>query len=121
MEPSKWMIRSYHLLQISFVLLVATACASPDSSPTGEMDTVSNTTATLSWNASAGLDVAGYKIYQATSSGVYGAPIAAIPMDVTSYAVTGLESGATYFFVVTAYNSDGTESPFSNEASTSIL
>lgn len=70
---------------------------------------------------SAGLDVAGYKIYQTTASGVYGAPIATVSMDVTSYTVTGLESGATYFFVVTAYNSAGTESAFSNEANKIIL
>ncbi|MBX3301300.1 MAG: fibronectin type III domain-containing protein [Nitrospira sp.] len=82
---------------------------------------VAPATATLSWDASAGLDVAGYKIYQATVSGTYGAPIATVPMDVTSYTVADLESGTTYFFVVTAYNSDGAESSFSNEASTSIL
>ncbi len=121
MELSRWKIRPYHLVQIFFFLLVTTACASSDSSSSAETDTVSTATATLSWDPSAGLDVAGYKIYQATASGAYGAPIAAIPIDVTSYEVTGLESGATYFFVVTAYNSDGTESPFSNEASTSIL
>ncbi|NJN70201.1 MAG: fibronectin type III domain-containing protein [Nitrospira sp.] len=122
MELSRWKIRPYHMVQICFFLLVTTACASSDSSPTGEPDTFSTATATLLWDSSTGLDVAGYKIYQATASGAYGAPIAIIPMmDVTSYTVTGLESGATYFFVVTAYNSDGTESPFSNEASTSIL
>jgi hypothetical protein len=42
-------------------------------------------------------------------------------MDITTYTVTGLETGTTYFFVVTAYNSSGTESSFSNEVSKTIL
>jgi fibronectin type 3 domain-containing protein len=78
-------------------------------------------TATLSWNASVGPDVAGYKIYQATASGAYGAPIAAVTMDVTRYTVTGLEAGSTYFFTITAYNVDDVESSFSNEVSKRIF
>ena len=77
--------------------------------------------ATLSWTASKGPDIAGYKLYQATMSGGYGAPVATLSMDVTSYTVTGLESGTTYFFAVTAYNVDGSESSFSNEVSKSVL
>jgi fibronectin type 3 domain-containing protein len=100
------------VLQICVFLLVTTACAP---------STGSDATSTLSWDASTGPDVAGYKIYQATASGAYGAPIALVPMDMTSYTVTGLEWGTTYFFVVTAYNSDGAESTFSNEVSTTIL
>ena len=114
MERSRWMIRPYHVFQICVLLLVTTACASSDSSPAGE-------TATLSWDASTGLDVAGYKVYQATASGAYGAPIALVPLDMTRYTVTDLKSGTTYFFVVPAYNSAGAESAFSNEASANIL
>lgn len=120
MERSRWSIRSYRWFEIC-VLLMTAGCASPDSAPTNEMATVSDATAALSWDASGGLDLAGYKIYQATESGAYGAPIATVPVDVTSYTITGLEPSTTYFFVVTAYNSDGTESSFSNEASKVIL
>jgi len=75
----------------------------------------------LSWDANSGPDLAGYKIYQATTSGTYGAPIATLTMDLTIYAVSGLQTGTTYFFVVTAYNSDGAESSFSNEVSKTML
>jgi hypothetical protein len=77
--------------------------------------------ATLSWNANSEPDLQGYRIYLATASGGYGAPLTTLPMDVTSYTVTGLETGTTYFFSVTAYNSSGAESSFSSEVTKTIL
>jgi fibronectin type 3 domain-containing protein len=74
---------------------------------------------TLTWNANTEKDLAGYKVYRATSSGAYGAPIAAIPGNTTSYTATGLPK-ATYFFVITAYDIAGNESAYSNEVSTSV-
>src|SRR5262249_15995791 len=38
----------------------------------------------------------------------------------TNYTVTGLQNGTTYFFVITAYDSAGNESTYSNEVSKSI-
>jgi fibronectin type 3 domain-containing protein len=75
---------------------------------------------TLTWNANTERDLAGYKVYRATSSGAYGAPIAAIPGNTTSYTATGLQFNATYFFVVTAYDIAGNESGYSNEVSRSV-
>jgi fibronectin type 3 domain-containing protein len=115
------MTSAYQLFQIWLLLLITTACASPDSASINETAAPTSGTATLLWDASGGSDLAGYKIYQATASGVYGAPIATLTLDVTSHNVTGLEAGTTYFFVVTAYNSDGAESSFSNEVSKIIL
>jgi fibronectin type 3 domain-containing protein len=40
--------------------------------------------------------------------------------NVTAYAVTNLGVGTTYYFAVTAYNTSGVESSFSNEVSKSI-
>jgi hypothetical protein len=108
--------RHYLLFLICLFQLVTAACASSDSGPT-----TTSGTAMLSWDASVGPDVAGYKIYHAPMSGAYGAPFATVTMDVTSYTVTGLESGTNYFFTVTAYNSDGAESSFSNEVNKTIL
>jgi hypothetical protein len=77
--------------------------------------------ATLTWNANKESDLAGYKIYRATTSGGYGAPIATVQGNVTTYSAAGLQLGTTYFFVITAYDSAGNESPFSNEVSKSIF
>jgi fibronectin type 3 domain-containing protein len=64
--------------------------------------------------------VAGYKVYQATASGAYGPAIATLQGNVLGYTATGLLSGTTYFFTITAYDQSGTESLHSNEVSKSI-
>lgn len=112
------MNRHYHLFGICVFLFVTTACASPDPAPLNTGPT--NGTASLSWDTSEESDLAGHKVYQATAPGAYGAPIATVPMNITNYTVTGLESGTTYFFTVTAYKSNGAESSFSNEVSKTI-
>jgi fibronectin type 3 domain-containing protein len=114
MDLPRSMVSRYYRFLICLFLLVTTACSSTSSTPTNE-------TATLSWDPNSAPDLEGYKIYLATASGRYGAPIATVPMDITNYTVTGLETGTTYFFVVTAYNSSGTESSFSNEVSKTTL
>ncbi len=76
---------------------------------------------TLTWNANKESDLAGYKLYRATTSGGYGAPIATLPGNVTAYIATGLQVGTTYFFIITAYDSAGNESPRSNEVNKSIF
>jgi hypothetical protein len=75
---------------------------------------------TLTWNANNEQDLGGYKVYRATSSGAYGAPIATITGNVTSYVASGLPKGTTYFFVVTAFDNSGNESSYSNEVSRSV-
>lgn len=120
MDLQKSMTGPYHLFQICWFVLMMTACSSAGSTPISEITTPTGEAATLSWDASRGSDSAGYKIYQATAPGAYGAPIATVPVTVTDYTVTGLEAGTTYFFTVTAYNADGVESSFSNEVSKAI-
>lgn len=70
---------------------------------------------TLSWDPNKENNIAGYKIYYGDSSGNYG-----FNVDVgnrTNYAITGLERGKTYYFVITAYNTHGSESSYSEEVS----
>ena len=77
--------------------------------------------ATLTWNPNTDTDLAGYKIYRASQSGAYGAALATVPVGTMSYQATGLSANTTYFFVITAYDNAGNESPFSNEVSKSIF
>lgn len=75
------------------------------------------TSVTLTWDANTEANLAGYKVYFGTASRTYSVPITIGKQ--TTYTVTGLTPG-TYFFGVTAYNTSGLESGFSNEVSTSI-
>ncbi len=77
--------------------------------------------ATLSWTApseneddSTLTDLAGYNIRYGARAGHYSKIIYVDNPDITSYEVENLPPG-TYYFVVTARNSNGTESAWSNE------
>jgi len=79
--------------------------------------TVSNPLATvqLAWNANTESDLAGYKVYVGTSSGVYSTSYNV--GNTINYTVTGLSPGNVYYFVVTAYDATSFESLVSNEVS----
>jgi len=71
--------------------------------------------ATVSWQANAESDLAGYQIYYGTSQNFY-----SVILDVgnvTTYNVTGLTAGTTYYFAMTAYDQSGNESEYSTEVS----
>ncbi len=72
---------------------------------------------TLAWDANTEADLAGYKIYYGTAPGVYGTPVTTGLQ--TTFTLTDLTPG-TYYFAVTAYNSAGLESGFSNEVFTIV-
>ena len=74
--------------------------------------------AILSWDANNEPDVSGYKLYYGTATGVYGTPTTV--GNVITYTVTGLTNGQVYFFAVTAYDSFGNESGYSNEVSFTV-
>ena len=66
---------------------------------------------TLSWDRPAsdgGSQVSGYNVYQGTSPGGEGdTPVNGSPVTSTSYPVTGLTNGSTYYFTVIAVNAHG--------------
>jgi len=64
--------------------------------------------------------LAGNKIYRSTTAGTYGSPIATLSASTATYQMTNLTKGETYFFAVSAYDTNGNESPFSNEQSRTI-
>ena len=66
------------------------------------------------------VDLAGYIIYRGDESGVYVDSITLNDPTATSYVWTGLPAGSHYF-VATAFNTAGTESVFSVEASKTFV
>jgi hypothetical protein len=77
---------------------------------------------TLQWTGANDSRVTGYRVYVGTSSGNYlwakGGGINAGGS--SSSVVSGLNTGQTYYFSVTSYDSSGNESDFSAEASKTI-
>jgi len=75
-------------------------------------------TGVLIWDANTESDMAGYKVYQSTVSGVYGAPVATLGL-VTTHTLTlpALTVDTRYFYTITAYDLSGNESGKSNEVS----
>lgn len=68
---------------------------------------------TLAWNTSTSTSVAGYHVYQGGVTGTYTNTVNA--GNTTNTTLSGLVAGATYYFAVTDYDSNGLESPYSNE------
>ncbi|MCG3113119.1 MAG: fibronectin type III domain-containing protein [Candidatus Manganitrophus sp. SB1] len=74
--------------------------------------------AILTWDPNSEGDLAGYRVYVGLLPGVYSPPIDV--GRVTSWTVPNLTAGLTYHFAITAYDTDGNESGFSNEARKTI-
>lgn len=70
----------------------------------------------VEWDASDSSGVSGYKLYYGTQSGNYSTSVDA--GNKTTYTLTSLADGQTYYLATTAYDSTGAESDFSNEIST---
>ncbi len=77
--------------------------------------TAATAAAVMAWDQNNEPDMAGYRVYRATGPGAYGAPVASLSPLASSYSATNLQPGTTYYFVVTAYDTTGNESPRSNE------
>jgi len=71
----------------------------------------------LAWDANTDPGLAGYNVYYGAQSRVYSTSIK-LGLQ-TTCTVTGLPPG-TYYFAVTAYNTAGLESGYSNEVSTTV-
>ena len=110
----------FHLYIIYLIIIIITGgCGDGGSGGDGGTEN-----ATLSWDAPTTntdetelTDLAGYKVYYGTTSGVYDNVIDVA--DVTTYTLTDISPG-TYYFAVTAYDDGGNESDYSNEVSKTI-
>jgi len=82
-----------------------------------------NDTATVSWNSNTEPDLAGYRVYYGTQSGQYdqakGNGI--VVTGATNYTISGLNLGTRYYFAVTAFDTSGNESGYSQEVFKDIL
>ena len=77
-------------------------------------------TATLNWDipttntdGTALTDLAGFKVYYGATTNIY-TSVVTVPSPTTNHYIMTLSTG-TYYFAVTAYNTSGSESDFSNE------
>ena len=74
------------------------------------------------WRPNRESDLAGYKVYVGTASGTYSFPGSAfVTGQVTSYTLSNLPKGQTYFFAISAYDNAGNESALSAELSKSLF
>lgn len=113
-----------------FVLLLPVllaACGGVDDTSTvastGGSPAVSPNSVTLAWDSpTSASNLSGYRMYYGTAPGVYqqaygqGISIG----NITTYTVMGLSNGTTYYFAVTAFDTMGNESAYSNEISRNI-
>ena len=74
--------------------------------------------ATLAWDPNTESDLAGYRVHYGTASGSY--TVHTDVHNITSYTVTGLTAGQTYYFAATAYDASGNESGYSNPVSYAV-
>ena len=120
-----------NVLMLGIFVALVTACggsgsgsvgvATPDNDSSGPGSLPR--TAALTWDAATDPNVSGYRIYYGSGPGTYlqsfgkGINVG----NVTTYTVTGLTSGSRYYFAVTAYDSSGNESRYSNEEFKDVL
>jgi hypothetical protein len=84
------------------------------------------TNVTLQWDANTDSDLAGYRVYYQADSSTQpfkgtGATPTLISKTATTATISGLSSVHGYYFAVTAYNTAGVESAYSNLVSVPVL
>ncbi|MDC0309675.1 YCF48-related protein, partial [bacterium] len=107
----------YGVVDYSGNLSVASTSVTP-APPANLAGQTGPTTMQLSWTANSESDIAGYKVYYDTDgSGYPYANSVSTGSTGTSYTLTGLTTGTTYYAAVSAIDSDGNESWISAEVS----
>lgn len=86
--------------------------------PTSPPPPAAQHSVSLSWDASSS-SIAGYRVYRSTVTNISFAPLTSVIPDL-AYIDSTVSSGNTYFYVVTAVDSAGDESPYSNQ-STAVI
>jgi hypothetical protein len=74
----------------------------------------------LSWTASISPNIAGYNVYRAAVSGGPYAKVTPALAGGIAFVDTSVQAGQTYYYVATAVDNTGTESPYSTETLASV-
>lgn len=121
MQSTLWHIA----IILSYINLFLTACGA-DNTGGSVAKQANSTSATLSWESPTTnadgtplKDLAGYKLYFGMTSGQYKDVVDIQDPNITEHTIENLAKG-TYYFAVTAIDTNGNESEFSNEVSKSI-
>jgi Cep192 domain 4 len=88
-------------------------------SGTGQSTTTTQHSVTLSWNSSTS-PVSGYFVYRGSVSGGPYTQISSSLVPSLGYTDSSVTAGSTYYFVVTAVDSSGVQSVYSNQVSATI-
>ena len=99
--------------------LVSNATNSPTVSLSGTGAQQVSHTVGVAWTASTS-SVVGYNVYRGTVSGGPYATVTSSPVASTQFTDPGVQSGQTYYYVVTAVDSSNVESAFSGQATATI-
>lgn len=110
----------FGFLFLLMVLLAAFTQSACTGSPSSQVSSkpISHSV-TLEWTASASA-VIGYNVYRGTQDGGPYAPLNSSLVTTTQYEDSQVQSGQTYFYVVTAVDSNNVESENSNQVSAKI-
>ena len=114
------------LILILLVAIISTSCSGGGGSNNSAVPSpvISSPSATLQWSTPAAyidntpVTVSGYKIYFGTEPGNYTSVLNV--GNVNSYTVQTLTANTTYYFAVTAYDSNGVESDPTDEQSKTL-
>jgi Abnormal spindle-like microcephaly-assoc'd, ASPM-SPD-2-Hydin len=100
--------------------IVSNATDSPTSIGLTGTGTQQAATVALGWTASTS-SVIGYNVYRGTTTGgPYSSKLTSSPVGSTQFTDTGVQSGLTYYYVVTSVSSNDVESVYSGQAVATI-
>ena len=108
------MKKTFHAIVLGAAFFVTSFGAAAENS-----GSTTSSTVTLRWDKSASRAVKGYRLRCSLTSGQKYPRLIDVG-NVTTYTLSNLIPGKTYYCVVTAYNATGKESPASNEISFTV-